>query len=205
MTSEKDYDSVAWTEYFYLDSASESGLRWAVFNRAIHPKSKRYVGDVAGFKKKLKNGDESYYRVKLNGNNYAVHRILWTMAFGPIPTGFVINHIDNNIFNNSLDNLEVCPREVNMRRRKDHTGVGLSKANTSGVTGVAKDIKWNKEKTRSVTYIKAFASLLDGTHAVKCFRIDKHGEEEALRLAIEWRDDKIAELNELGAGYSTIT
>ena len=205
MSSEKDYNVVAWSEYFYVDSSSESGLRWKVFNRAIKKENQRFQGDIAGFKKIDENGSESYFRVKLNGQNYAVHRIIWTMMCGPIPQGYVINHIDNNIFNNDLENLEVCPREVNMRRRKDHTGTGLSKANTSGITGVAKDIKWNKEKTRSVAYIKAFASLLDGAHAVKCFRIDKYGEEEALRLAIEWRDAKIAELNELGAGYSTTT
>lgn len=205
MSSEKDYDSVAWHEYFYLDSTSESGLRWAVFNRAINPTSKRFKGDVAGFRKQLKDGSESYYRVKLNGNNYAVHRILWTMAFGPIPEGLVINHKDNNIFNNSLENLEFCPRKVNMRRRKDHTGNGISKANTSGTTGIAIDVKWNKDKSRSVAYIKAFVSLLDGKQTTKCFRIDEYGEDEAYHLAKQWRDDKIAELNELGAGYSTTT
>lgn len=205
MTSEKDYGSVAWNEYFYVDSSSESGLRWLVFNRAIKEENQRFQGDIAGFKKMDENGNESYFRVKLNGQNYAVHRIIWTMMCGPIPTGYVVNHIDNNIFNNDLENLEVCPREVNMRRRKDHTGNGISKANTSGFTGISFDTKWNKEKTKSVSYVKAFASLITGKLTAKCFRIDKYGEEEALRLAIKWRDAKIAELNELGAGYSTTT
>lgn len=204
MTS-KDYDIVDWKEYFYVDSSSESGLRWAAFNRAIKEENKRFVGDVAGFRKTAEDGTESYYRVKLNGQNYAVHRIIWTMMCGPIPTDYVINHIDNNIFNNDLENLEVCPRPINMRRRKDHTGNGISKANTSGFTGISFDVKWNKEKTKSVSYVKAFASLITGKLTAKCFRIDKYGKEEALRLAIAWRDAKIAELNELGAGYSTTT
>ena len=36
----------------------------------------------------------------------------------------------------------------------------------------------------------------------RCFTISKYGEQEAFRLAYEWREQKIKELNEQGAGYT---
>lgn len=51
MTSEKDYNSVNWSDYFYLDASSESGIRWVTFNRSINPQTQRSAGDVAGLKR----------------------------------------------------------------------------------------------------------------------------------------------------------
>lgn len=191
-----------WPDYFYIDPSSESGIRWKVFNKAINPKSKRYPGDVAGFKKTDKDGTKTYYRVKLKGKNYQVHRIVWELVYGTIPDGFVINHKDCNGLNNKIENLEICTQEINMRRRKDHVGAGLSNANKSGFTGVFEDIKWNKDKTRCVIYAKAFYSDLNGRQITKSFRYDVYGKDQAFELAKDWRQKAIEDLNVRGAGYA---
>ena len=187
---------------FYLDATSYTGLRWKVFNKAIKETSKRYPGDVAGFKKMIKGGGYDYYRVKLNGKNYAVHRIVWALHYQEdIPEGYVINHKDCNTFNNSVENLELCLQKHNMRRRKDHTGIELSRANTSGKTGVVFDIKVDKIRGTESAYYKAIWSDIYGKQRSKSFSVKKLGEELAEFLAAEYRLHQIDLLSLMGAGY----
>ena len=174
---------------FYYDETSPSCLRWKVFNRAIKLENKRYPGDAAGFKKQVAGGEFMYYRVKLKGVNYAVHRIVWELNFGTIPKGYVINHKDCNTFNNRLDNLEICTQRENMRRRKDHTGVGFSKANSSGKTGVSLDIKVDSKTGKITEYFKAFWTDVDGRIKSKCFNIEKLGRDIAFTMASNYRDE----------------
>ena len=47
------------SDVFYYDETSPSGLRWKVFNRAIMPKNKRYPGDVAEITKLIKQNQQS--------------------------------------------------------------------------------------------------------------------------------------------------
>lgn len=188
---------------FYLDETSETGLRWKVFNRAIRTDCKRFPGDIAGFKKSLAGGGFDYYRVKLDGVNYAVHRIVWALhTHSDIPEGYVVNHKDCNTFNNKIQNLEICLQKYNMRRRKDHTGVGLSKANTSGFTGVTFERKVDKLRGTESLYYRAFWSDIDGKSKSKCFSVKKNGEELAEFLAQEYRQHQIDLLNLVGAGYA---
>lgn len=191
-----------WKNTFYLDPTSPTGLRWKVFNNAIKEECKRYQGDVAGFKKRTKDGSFSYYRVKLKGKNYAVHRIVWSLYNdNAIPEKHVINHIDCNTFNNSIDNLEICAQIENTRRRKEHVGVGLSIANTSGYTGISLDRKEDKLRGKISYYYAAFYNDEGGKTHKKHFSINKYGEIEALRLAREWREDNMNKLKLLNIGY----
>lgn len=176
------------SQYFYYDESSPSGLRWRVFNRAIKEENKRFPGDIAGFKKRIVGGNFMYYRVKLNAKNYAVHRIIWELIYGNIPEGWVINHKNCDTFDNKLSNLEICTHKENMNRRKDHVGIGTSIANTSGKTGVALDIKTDKKSGKTNRYFKAFWTDKNGKICSKCFNIGILGEDEAFRLASECRD-----------------
>lgn len=181
-------------KYFYFDPTSPTGIRWKVFNRAILESNKRFHGDIAGFKKRVTGGEFMYYRVKLNGVNYAVHRIVWILNFGDIPDGYVINHKNCDTFDNNLSNLEICTQKENMRRRKDHVGVGLSRANTSGKTGVSLDVKIDRKSGKTNEYFKAFWTDLEGNHKSKGFKISEYGYDEAFRLASEYRDLAIQNL-----------
>lgn len=59
------------------------------------------------------NGE--YARVKIKGKRLLVHRIL-AKTFIPNPNEYpMVNHIDGNKLNNSLDNLEWCTLDQNMK------------------------------------------------------------------------------------------
>ena len=47
--------------------------------------------------------------------NYYLHRVVWFYFNGDIPEDLVINHIDEDKSNNSLDNLELLSRPDNIR------------------------------------------------------------------------------------------
>jgi hypothetical protein len=58
------------------------------------------------------------------------HRRIWEKAFGPIPSGMQIDHINGNIQDNSLENLRLVDRLENSRNSKKYA------TNTSGLMGV---------------------------------------------------------------------
>lgn len=72
----------------------------------------------------------------------------------------------------------------NKRKRKD---------NKSGVTGVyMRDDRW----------AASWYDLGTGKRGYKSFSVNKYGDDEAFRLACEYRKKMIEKLNEQGAGYS---
>lgn len=70
------------------------------------------------------------------------------------------------------------------------------KRNTTGVVGV------RKREVDGNFYYEANWYDLDGKYRSKTFSVRKHGNDVAFKLACEYRRNKIAELNSLGAGYS---
>lgn len=79
-----------------------------------------------------------YMRITLNGKVYNVHRLLWERHNGAIPEGFVIDHIDGNTLNNSLDNLRAIPK-------------GANKANTVSSRGLPKGV-YSRQNKQGVVY-----------------------------------------------------
>jgi hypothetical protein len=80
-----------------------------------------------------------YRRVVFQNKKQQEHRIIWIMHNGEIPEGFILDHIDGNRCNNSIDNLRVVtPSQNNMNRKTPAN-------NKSGVTGVgfrSREQKW---------------------------------------------------------------
>ena len=105
----------------------------------------------------------------------------------------LIDHRDGNRSNNSPENLKAVTYSQNARNKINNN----TRTNEdTGITGVS------RVKLRKYDYYMVQWRTLDCKSRSKSFNIDKHGKEEAFRLACEWRQQKIKELNEQGAGYT---
>lgn len=175
---------VNFSQYVYLDDTSATGIRWAYAGgRGI---SKHFAGDVAGVVQQ-----KQAYRIWIEGKFYKVHRVVYELYHGKqVPAEMVVDHIDGNPFNNSIDNLRAVTRKVNSRN------MNMNSSNKTGVTGVSID-----RKREGYTYAVAQWRDIDGNHKSKSFSFKVCGEEEAIRLASEYRKNIIKELNAIGAGY----
>lgn len=173
-----------WSDYFYYDVSSPSGLRWAVdvYVGKNTQQLRMKIGDVAGTEV-----TRGYWQVKVRSKRYVVSRVIWEMHKGKIPEGMLVDHIDRNTSNNSIENLRVVTPKVNPRNAK------RSKSNKTGVTGVS--------KIENRLYCSSWKEM-SGKLKQKYFQISEHGEEGAFRLACEHRARMIQELNAQGAGYT---
>jgi hypothetical protein len=97
-------------ELFDADSNSPSGLVWRV---AYKEKRK---GDTAGYVVPTRSGKKVWH-VCFNGRPHLVHRIVWALEMGDIPTGLEIDHINGKSDDNRLENLSLKTRSYNARAR----------------------------------------------------------------------------------------
>lgn len=171
---------IKWEDYFYYDPESYTFLKWKVDRVGNKVKDK-----PAGWKTK-----SGYYEVKIHRRIVKVHRIIYELFYGAIEKDYYIDHIDQNKTNNAINNLRSVERNINLRnmpKRKD---------NTSGVTGVCYFIN-TKSKT---PYWMAYWSDSNGKKS-KYFSVKKYGD-SAFDMAVEFRKNRILELNSMGFGYS---
>lgn len=87
------------------------------------------AGDRAGFTEP----GCGYRRVSIGQKGYYVHRIIWEMHNGPIPSGMQVDHVNHARDDNHLHNLRLVTPSRNVMN------ASLSARNTSGVTGVSFD------------------------------------------------------------------
>ena len=64
-------------------------------------------------------GKKRYERVSINGQAYALHRMIYLWHHGSLPK--VIDHIDNNRENNRIENLREVTQQQNCLNRKHHS------------------------------------------------------------------------------------
>lgn len=171
---------------FCLDDKSPSNLSWGVDRFMGYGKGRKYAskGDPAGFL-------DEYWKVKIKNFKYSLHNIVYTLAYGNIPKGCVVDHINRNPSDNSLGNLRLIPLEMNCRNRKK------SSKNTSNFTGVHLDHK----NYRSPTFVSTWYDA-QGYKKTKSFSASKYGILEAQVKACLYRQQKIKELNSQGLGYT---
>lgn len=89
-----------------------------------------------------RNGKEAghktrgYLSVRIDQQDYMLHRVIWLMAYGYFPAG-QLDHKDRDKANNRLDNL----REATSAQQGQNQGVRVN--NTSGHSGVSFDSERN--------------------------------------------------------------
>lgn len=178
-----------WKQLVYYDETSPSGIRWGIdiFTGVKYAAKRIACGDVAGT---LDN--EGYWRVSYQGSRSGAHNIVWYLFNGDKPEGFVIDHIDGKADNNKIENLRLVEYKHNAQNHK------MLVTNTSGVTGVRRHGPTNRSKR---LYWQA-TWREGGQPKSKSFPICVFGEEEAFRLACEYRYNMIVKLNEQGANYT---
>lgn len=168
-------------KHFEVDEDSPSGLKRTkgVWTGTYFKGNTGNCGYVS------KRYSSKYWRIKFNNKSVMVHRIIWQLVNGPIDDNMVVDHIDGNGLNNRLSNLRVVCKATNARNRSSNSN------NTSGFHNCYVE----KDSVRAVFRI-------DGVLHSRRFSIKKYGQEQAFALACQWREQKIKELNEQGAGYT---
>lgn len=94
-----------------------------------------------GFYPKKADPSNGYFRIRIEGKLYYIHRLIWIYQTGRLPDG-EIEHKDRNRANNKWENLLDVPKNINALNKS------RLKSNTSGVTGVyweERTGKWRAE------------------------------------------------------------
>lgn len=182
-------------DYFYYDETSPTGLRWKVDR--FYGKKKNILmigkGDVCGSFKNTESETPKCVDVTLFGKPYKAHRIIYELIYGEIPKGYVIDHLDQNPWNNVLSNLEAKPKEKNHRNMKKYS------RNTSGRSGVSWSVL-NKKDLYAFAQVKVFPTTYS-----KRFSVKKLGLLPAFMKACEWREETLKLLNsEIDAGFTPL-
>lgn len=126
------------------------------------------------------NGENGYIRISRDNRVIYMHRWIWEQIYGPIPSGWEIDHINGIRTDNRLDNLRCVPKQVQMKNRAKR------QTNTSGVQGVS---RWTTTRrgNQKVEMWRATCNDQQGKQVIKTFSIRKYGEKQAFELACEAR------------------
>lgn len=180
-----------WLDYFKYDETSVSCLRWATTIRSGLGGGRINAAEGSEINRKDKDG---YFVVGLKSKIYKVHRIIWEIHNRKLLKGEVIDHINRDKGDNKISNLRAVTSKVNSMNQKKYV------TNLSGVNGVSISHSYKN----GVAYKSYLANWTDsfGIKHGKSFSVLKYGDEEALRLATEYRESAIKELVKAGLQYT---
>ena len=136
-------------------------LRWDVKKAGVT------YGAIAG----CSNG-RGYLVVRVNGNLYYVHRLIFLMHKGYLPK--IIDHINGDKLDNRIENLRSATVGQNQHNRKTNTN------NTSGYKGVCWDKAMKKWRARikredKSTHLGYFTNAEEADKVVRAAREELHG------------------------------
>jgi hypothetical protein len=137
----------------------QSGLVWRVKRNGT-----KGIGSVAGSKvPNLKTPGRFDWRVKVDGRQYYVSRVIYFMANGVDPGEFEVDHKDQNPMNNNVDNLRLGGDSLQQHNQ------GTYSNNTSGAKGVhlRANGKWQAQLThkREHFYLGTHTCLIEAARA----------------------------------------
>lgn len=193
----KDYNSVDWSKLFTYDPSVTTGLRWKV-DRMAGRWMKIYAakaGDPAGSIHTDLDKNYKACNVPHKGTNWFAARVIWILHKGYLDNEDVIDHIDGNTLNNSIENLRAVKQSVNNKnacKRKD---------NQTGISGVHFTTASN-HKGGVYTYVTTEWYGHEGKKKSKHFSVGKLGLLPAFAEAVKYRVEIINKLRSHGYEYS---
>lgn len=171
---------------FYYDETSPSCVRHKYDIIGGNGGIRFPAGTVAG-----SLNANGYWCVNKNYTSYKVHRIVLEL-FGLNTESNFVDHLDGDRSNNKIENLRLVDKKLNGRNQK------LRSDSVSGVCGV----QLTNNGQGNFYYKARYRDIVLNKEIVKNFSILKYGEKVAWELALAWRNQKIQEMNDLGAGYT---
>lgn len=150
--------------------------------------SRRAVGEPVGFSVCPKG----YAMVYVLGGKYKRSRIIYSLCKGPIPDGYVIDHVDGNRLNDHPDNLRACTYQQNAWNRDNHGGKRQNYL-PKGLSYYAKADQYRATlRIDGRYYARLSTSVSELIEYLKALR-QKHHKEFAFNGWTEWtEDDQIA-------------
>lgn len=129
-------------------------------------KGRRLAGTLAG------TASHHYHQICIDYVIYRAHRLIWAYHYGP--SKHMIDHANNNSFDNRVENLRECLHSQNSQNSR------APKSNTSGVKGVAWCKRKNKWRARIIVdgkehHVGFFDDLQDAQKVINLKRIVLHG------------------------------
>ena len=159
------------------DESSSTFLRWICSAKGTS------IGDEAGCLNKRNN----YHTVSVDKKSYLVHRVIVTLFDIPLTPELVVDHIDGNRLNNSISNLRVVSKQVNLRNK-------MKPATNTGIKGIS--LIYRKSQN-SWCYRVRWTNTI-GKDQAKLVKTIEGGRQEDLDKAIRIRDSVYSELKLLG-------
>lgn len=115
------------TNMVYYDKSSKTMLRWKI-SESTKIRKDMQAGRICS--------TSGYGRITWRGSTEYIHNVVWKLFHGNVPENHVVDHIDLDKSNNSIDNLRVCTIAENNRN------TAIKSTNKTGVKGLFWD-KYN--------------------------------------------------------------
>jgi hypothetical protein len=169
----KDHLIDKWSDIFQIDDKSPSGISWKISG------ANKVIGKPAGWLTDL-----GYWKVEHENKAIQVHRIIYYLHRLCLDSTMVVDHINGNPSDNSINNLRLITYAENCRNKK------LSKNNKTGTNGVYE--------------VHDFIAtwMENDKQNSKKFSVFEYGV-KAKEMAESFRSSRISELNEAGYNYSS--
>ena len=99
-----------------------------------------------------------------------LHAIIWVLHHGPIPEGYVIDHIDRDIYNNNPLNLRLLTKSQNIFAQvpynQNKEGLG---SNFKGVSYDSVKQRWRFQMKSKIAKVSRSSSCKTETEAAKAY------------------------------------